>query len=142
MLLVASEMLGAGAPLPPRPPTVALVDQYCVACHNTTAKTAGLALDVVSREDLSEHTETWEKVVRRLRARQMPPAGMPRPDEAAYRATIESLESSLDGLAAAEPEPGRTDTFRRLNQTEYRNVVRDLLALDVDVTTPPGASFH
>ena len=144
VFLSVSGLPSVGAPPSPSPPTVALVDQYCVACHNTTAKTADLALDVVSRGDVADYTEVWEKVVRRLRARQMPPAGMPRPEEAAYRSTIASLESSLDGLATAEPDPGRTDTFRRLNQTEYRNAVRDLLALDVDVTTllPSDESSH
>ena len=63
----------------------------------------------------------------------MPPAGGRRPDEAAYKAALTSLESALDGVAAAHPNPGRTDTFRRLNRTEYHNAVRDLLALEVDV---------
>src|SRR5204863_7278790 len=65
--------------------------------------------------------------------RMMPPPGLPRPDEAAYDSLISTLEKSLDQAAAAHPNPGRTDTFRRLNRTEYRNAIRDLLALDVDV---------
>ena len=129
----------AGEPSPPASPERAAVNQYCVACHNDTAKTAGLALDVVSSQDPSRHPEVWEKVIRRLRARQMPPAGMPRPDEQTYKAVISSLEASLDSAAAARPNPGRTDTFRRLNRTEYQNAIRDLLALDVEVASllPP-----
>ena len=72
-------------------------------------------------------------MVRRLRVRSMPPAGLPRPDEGTYLSLIASLESSLDRAAAAHPNPGRTETFRRLNRTEYHNAVRDLLALEVDV---------
>ena len=115
-------------------PERAAVNQYCVACHNKTAKTAGLALDAINSDAIDQHPDIWEKVVRRLRARQMPPAGMPRPDEPTYDAVIASLEASLDSAAAAHPNPGRTDTFRRLNRTEYQNAIRDLLALDVDVS--------
>ena len=114
---------------------VALVNQYCVACHNEGAKTAGLALDLIVADDPAVHSETWEKVVRRLRARQMPPAGMPRPDEATYMSAVNALEQSLDADAVANPKPGRTDTFRRLTRTEYHNAIRDLLDLDIDVVT-------
>ena len=75
----------------------------------------------------------WEKVVRKLRAGAMPPAPRPRPDEATYAGFIARLESELDEVAEADPNPGRTEAFHRLNRAEYRNVVRDLLALDVDV---------
>lgn len=71
--------------------------------------------------------------MRRLRARSMPPTGLPRPNESTYQATVAALESTLDQAAAARPNPGRTDTFRRLNRTEYQNAIRDLLALDVDL---------
>ena len=94
----------------------------------------GLALDGILGDKISKHTQTWEKVVRKLRTRQMPPAGMPRPDEQTYETVLESLQNTLDSAASVLPEPGRTDTFRRLNRTEYRNAVRDLLAVDVDVT--------
>jgi len=114
---------------------LAVVNQYCVACHNEGAKTAGLALDLIVADDPAVHSETWEKVVRRLRARQMPPAGMPRPDEATYKLAVNALEQSLDADAVANPKPGRTDTFRRLTRTEYHNSIRDLLDLDVDVAT-------
>jgi hypothetical protein len=84
-------------------------------------------------EDTGQHAEAWEKVVRKLGTRSMPPVGLPRPDERAYDALVSTLESSLDKAWAEKPNPGRTDTFRRLNRTEYQNAIRDLLALDVDV---------
>src|SRR5437588_13091940 len=72
----------------------------------------------------------------------MPPPGLPRPDERTYEALIASLETTLDTTASAHPNPGRTDTFRRLNRTEYHNAIRDLLALDADVSSllPPDES--
>ena len=82
---------------------------------------------------VSHDTGTWEGVVRKLRGRQMPPVGMPKPDEAEYGAALESLTLELDGLASSDPSPGRTPTFRRLNRTEYRNAIRELLALQVNV---------
>jgi hypothetical protein len=80
------------------------------------------------------HTEVWEKVVRKLTARQMPPLGKARPDERTYESIVAALQSELDKIAAAAPNPGRTTTLRRLNRTEYQNAIRDLLALDVDAT--------
>ena len=82
--------------------------------------------------------------MRKLRARYMPPVGLPRPDESTYDSVVSSLESSLDRIAAAKPDPGRTDTFRRLNRTEYHNAIRDLLALDIDVSSllPSDDSSH
>jgi hypothetical protein len=112
----------------------ATINQYCVACHNERVKTAGLTLDAAGIDRVGEHAETWEKVVRKLRGRMMPPPGRPRPDEAAYDAVISYLESSLDRAASAAPNPGRAETFRRLNRTEYQNAIRDLLALDIDVS--------
>jgi mono/diheme cytochrome c family protein len=113
----------------------ALLNQYCVTCHNDRTKTAGFTLDGVDLQRAGAHAETLEKVVRKLRGRMMPPPGMPRPDEATYNSLLSSLETSLDRAAAASPNPGRTDTFRRLNRTEYQNAIRDLLALDVDVSS-------
>ena len=75
--------------------------------------------------------ETWEKVVRKLRSRAMPPAGMPRPDEATYEAVASRLETDLDRLAAARPQSrAGSRAFHRLTRTEYRNAIRDLLALE------------
>jgi len=118
---------------PSNAPHLALVETYCVTCHDEEEKKGGLSLQLVAA-DVSRDQEIWEKVVRKLRARQMPPVGRKeRPDEAAYDATIRYLETSLDGAAAARPNPGRTATIRRLTRTEYRNAVRDLLALEIDV---------
>ena len=117
-----------------RPPVRAALDRYCVSCHNGRAKAGGLALDALDAADVAGDAVAWEKVVRKLRGRMMPPAGVPRPDEATYDAIVSTLESSLDRAAAVRPNPGRTDTFHRLNRTEYRNAIRDILALDVDVS--------
>ena len=137
-LLFAATAVAAG------PPERAVVDRYCVGCHSSKMKAGGLALDTVSAENVSHHTDVWEKVVRKLRARYMPPAGLPRPDEPTYNAVVSSLESSLDSAAAIKPNPGRTDTFRRLNRTEYQNSIRDLLAIEVDVASllPSDESSH
>lgn len=120
------------------------VDLYCVACHSRDDPEAGLVLDAIGREDVSRNPKTWEKVVRRLVARQMPPAGEVRPTGRTYDAIVTRLENSLDRLAAESPDPGRTDTFRRLNRTEYQNAVRDLLAMDIDasVLLPNDESSH
>jgi hypothetical protein len=122
----------------------ATLKRYCAGCHNSKVKTAGLALDSLDVHNVAPESEAWEKVVRKLRTRSMPPAGLPRPDEQTYQATLSSLESSLDAASAAKPNPGRTDTFRRLNRTEYHNAIRDLLAIDVDVNSmlPSDDSSH
>ena len=111
------------------------LDRYCVGCHNQTVRTAGLALDRIDVDRAGDNAEAWEAVVRKLRARMMPPPGRPRPDEATYDSLVAHLETSLDRAAAIAPNPGRTDTFRRLNRTEYQNAIRDLLALEVDVAS-------
>jgi hypothetical protein len=108
------------------------IERYCVGCHNANAKPR-LALDTLVREPVERHADAWEQVIRKLRVRMMPPPGLPRPDEAGYNVLLSALETSLDRAAAARPNPGRTDTFRRLNRTEYHNSIRDLLALDIDV---------
>ena len=125
-------------------PDQTVVKQYCLGCHNAKLKSGALALDTIAGDSVSQHPEVWEKVVRKVRARQMPPAGLPRPDEQTYGALLSSLEKALDGSAEAKPNPGRTDTFRRLNRTEYHNAIRDLLAIDVDVASllPADESGH
>jgi hypothetical protein len=94
---------------------------------------AGLALDSIDVAKAGEQPDVWEKVVRKLRAGLMPPAGRARPDSASQEQFVSWLETELDRAAAAMPNPGRTEAFHRLNRTEYRNVVRDLLGLDIDV---------
>jgi hypothetical protein len=97
-------------------------------------KKGGLDLDQLSRAEVARNPADWERVIRKLRVRQMPPVGKDRPDERAYVEVVTRLESALDRAALKNPNPGRTETFRRLNRTEYQNAIRDLLALDVDAT--------
>ena len=118
---------------PAATPERALLDRYCVTCHNERLQTAGLELDTADVANVSADPALWERVVRKLRAGAMPPAPRPRPDEATYARFIARLETQLDAVASADPNPGRTEAFHRLNRAEYRSVVRDLLALDVDV---------
>jgi mono/diheme cytochrome c family protein len=113
----------------------AVLDRYCITCHNKTLKTAGLALDTLDLSNVAANGEVWEKAVRKLRAGVMPPAGRPRPDQATYEGLVSWLETALDAAAAAHPHPGRTEPFHRLNRAEYQNAIRDLLELDVDVSS-------
>ena len=110
-----------------------LLDQYCVGCHNARLKTGGLSLEARDSDiaTAGANAATWERVVRKLRSRQMPPAGLPRPDRASSDAFLSRLEASLDKTAAAAPNPGRP-TVHRLNRTEYANSIHDLLTLDID----------
>ena len=112
----------------------ALLDRYCVTCHNGRLKTAGLELDSIDVNAVAETAPVWEKVVAKLRAGAMPPAGRPRPDDVARRDFVHSLETRLDRAAAEHPDPGRTSVLHRLNRTEYQNAIRDLLALEVDAS--------
>jgi len=122
-----------------------VLNQYCGGCHNDRSRTAAVASGVLlSNADLSrvaENGEMWEKVIRKLRAGDMPPAGMPRPDAATHHALVSLLESTLDLKAAARPNPGR-HLPHRLNRIKYANAIRDLLALEVDTSTllPPDDS--
>ena len=109
----------------------AMIQRYCFTCHNERLKTANLLLDTMNVANPAEDAATWEKVVRKLRGRQMPPAGMPRPDEADYDAFVNYLETELDRAAQTHPNPGRP-VIHRLNRTEYTNAVRDLLAVEID----------
>jgi len=106
----------------------AVLDRYCVVCHNQQLRTAGLALDTLDVEQIGDGAPVWEKVLRKLRGRAMPPAGMPRPDEATYDSLAGYLEEELD---SARPNPGRP-VLHRLNRAEYTNAIRDLLALEID----------
>ena len=112
----------------------ALVDQYCLRCHNDRALTGGLSFEGLALDAVADHVDVWERAVRKLRAGAMPPTGAPRPDTSDSSRLLAYLEAELDTIATATPRPGRTETLRRLNRLEYRNAVRDLLALDVDVT--------
>ncbi len=107
-----------------------VLDRYCVTCHNEKLKTAGLAIDPLSI-DRAADAPSWEKIVRKLRTGTMPPVGLPRPDQSVYDTVAASLETALDRHNTAAPNPGRS-AVHRLNRTEYTNVLRDLLALDID----------
>ncbi len=115
----------------PAAPDRAVVDKYCVVCHSDKAKTGGLSLEKVNLADVKANAELLEKVARKLRSREMPPEGMPRPDQATLDTFTATLENALDRAAAANPNPGRVASHR-LNRAEYVNVIHDLLALDID----------
>ncbi|HUF63517.1 MAG TPA: DUF1592 domain-containing protein [Verrucomicrobiales bacterium] len=110
-----------------------LVESHCLDCHDPDVSKGGLDLTTGLSGEVALHSELWEKVVRRLRTRQMPPASKKsRPGEDEYESTVAALNAALDAAAAARPRPGRTETVRRLTRTEYGNAIRDLLALEVD----------
>ena len=140
MVLVASGHPLAAGPRPQAPAVhaaatePAVLERYCVTCHNDNLRTAGFSLESLDLGNISADAEAWEKVVLKLRAGMMPPAGRPRPDRETYDRLASFLETDLDRAAAASPDPGRSDALRRLNATEYGNAIRDLLALEVDVT--------
>jgi len=118
---------GSAQPVPaPR----AVLDTYCITCHNQRLKTGGLALDAVDVTAPAANAETWEKVIAKLRAGSMPPPGRPRPDAATYRTVAGWLENEIDRAAAAKPPRGRTIAVHRLNRSEYNNAIRDLFAFD------------
>ena len=112
----------------------AVIDRYCVTCHSDRLQTGGLSLEGVDPADVAAHAEVWEKVVRKLRAGAMPPRPRPRPDAETHARLLAHIEAALDAAARDNPDPGRTETFRRLNRTEYQNAIRDLLSLEIDVT--------
>ena len=118
--------------VPDNPRTV--LDTYCVVCHNEQLYTAGIAFDVEDVETPSTNPEVWERVIRRLRTGTMPPPGIPRPDLETYDGLASWLERDLDRAWLADPNPGRMSAVHRLNRTEYNNAIRDLLAVEVDVT--------
>jgi len=109
----------------------ALLDKYCVTCHNSKTKIAGLTLDTMDLSKVPDSAETWEKVIKKLRTGAMPPLGMPKPDKASAEEFATWLETSIDKAAAAHPNPGRP-ALHRLNRAEYANAIRDMLALDID----------
>ncbi len=109
----------------------AVIDQYCVGCHNQRARTGGLALDGADLALVGQNAELWEKVVRKLRAGLMPPSGSRRPDPARHEALTAFLENELDRSAAGRPNPGAMG-IHRLNRTEYAKAVYDLLDLEVN----------
>ena len=119
------------APPPASVPVRAMLDRYCVTCHNQRQRAAGLTLDTADVRNITGHAEVWEKVARKLRTRTMPPPGLPRPEAPAYDAAAAWLETELDRAAADAPNPG-TAPIHRLNRAEYANAIRDLLGIEID----------
>ena len=110
----------------------ALIARYCTGCHNARTKSGNFVLEGMDISHVSEQTDAWEKVVRKLRGGLMPPAGRPRPDDATYARLRTSIETHLDRAAVVRPDPGRTEVAHRLNRLEYANAVRDLLAVELN----------
>jgi len=134
LLLAASSGAGAAEPLL-HPDLATLVDDHCVDCHNADRKRGNLSLEGLDFTKPSAQPEVWERVLRKLEHRQMPPVEKERPDEATYRDVTAFLAAELDRAAAAHPRPGRTESLRRMNRTEYQNAVRDLVGVEIDATT-------
>src|SRR5580698_5005499 len=122
----------AQTPVDPR----ALVNQYCTGCHNQKLKTGGVSLDLIDTAKVDADARTWEKVLRKVSAGEMPPAGLPRPAAATAAEFTQWLAGQLDQAAAAHPNPGHP-TIHRLNRAEYSNAIRDLLSLDIQ----PGSKL-
>jgi mono/diheme cytochrome c family protein len=123
----ASEQAGR-----PASPVSTFVSRYCADCHDSEMKKGGLDLESISSDEVVQHADVWEHVVRKVRARQMPPVGKTRPAEDGYDEMEAGLAACLDRNAAKHPNPGRTESLRRLNRTEYQNSIRDLLGLQID----------
>ena len=128
---------------PPAGPAKAFVSEYCVRCHNDRLKSGELSFAPLDADRPNPENPIWEKAIRKVRTGMMPPAGARRPDAARIDAFTAALEGSLDRAAAAQPNPGRP-ALHRLNRTEYGNMVRDTLSLDIDVTKllPPDDMTH
>ncbi len=141
--LVAQEV-GAPPDRPGKPMLTQFLQQHCQDCHDEPTETAGFAFDKLLPAGIGEHPRPWETVVRKLAARQMPPSDMPRPSEQQYDEVLKFLSSELDAAYRRQPQTGRTASLRRLSRTEYHNAIRDLLDLEVDVSTllPADESSH
>jgi mono/diheme cytochrome c family protein len=133
-LIVVVSSVGLAAddvrPKPDATQATAALQKYCVTCHNDRLKTGGLTLAAVDVEHPATNAETWEKVIRKLRTRAMPPPNAPRPDAQTYDALAGYLETSIDREALRSPRPGKLALVHRLSRTEYQNAIRDLLAID------------
>src|SRR5262245_59831397 len=149
VMAIATARPGAQTPgsqtLPERATaSAAVLTKYCATCHNERLKTGGIVIDPAAVENVGAGAAQWERVVRKLRTRSMPPPGAPRPDAESYDRVATYLEAELDRTEAARPHLGKLPLTHRLSRTEYRNAVRDLLALDslprdvsIDYLLPP-----
>jgi mono/diheme cytochrome c family protein len=104
-----------------------VITNYCIDCHGSDSPEGDLDLDSVLGQDIAWNTATWERVLRKVHSRQMPPSGEPRPKQDVIDEAMKHLTTALDAAATIRPQPGRTSTFRRLNRIEYQNAIRDLL---------------
>ena len=120
-----------------------LVDQYCGYCHDDDLREGGFSFSDIDLEHPDRNAEQTERIILKLRGGMMPPAGMPRPDWDTVQSFVRALETTIDQAAAADPNPGRPALYR-LNRTEYRNSIRDLLDLDIDVESllPADSTFY
>ncbi|RPI53649.1 MAG: DUF1592 domain-containing protein [Acidobacteria bacterium] len=121
----------------------AVVQKYCAGCHNEKVKSGGLSLTSLDLTQVPKDLEAWEHVIRKVRTGAMPPVGRPRPDKATAGNLVTYLETELDKSAAANPNPGRI-SLQRLNRAEYRNAIRDLLAVEIDAASmlPADVAGH
>ena len=120
-----------------------LVDRYCVTCHNEVTKSGYQRLDNLNFEDLHQNSDTWEKVIHKLRTNAMPPPDQQQPSRGAKQSLLTWLVTAMDNQAAESPNPGRPAIYR-LNRSEYENAIRDLLAVEIDATRllpPDGSDF-
>lgn len=140
-LCCANAGAGADADSLDRP---ALIQRYCFDCHDTVSDKGDLDLESLQGFPIENHPDAWERVIRKLDGRQMPPIGKDRPDDSTYDQLVADLTQKLDASSESQPNPGRTQTLRRLTRTEYQNVVRDLLGVHINATDllPRDESSH
>ncbi|MBT5925561.1 MAG: DUF1592 domain-containing protein [Verrucomicrobia bacterium] len=131
--LICFLQLGSVVGEPPVPQS--FLENYCYECHDSDSQKGDLDLEILENGSIADHGRVWEKVVRKMDARQMPPIGNDRPDEELFDTVVSQLAESLDQWAELHPNPGRTETIRRLTRTEYQNAIRDLLAIRIDAGT-------
>ena len=129
MRIVGILLIALGSSVSAAQPPRAVLERYCIDCHDGEAKKGGIDLDAILDDDIATHADVWEQVVKQLNARHMPPVGKKRPDEAGYAEVVNHLVTDLDRLP---PNPGDAPTLRRLTRAEYQNAVRDLLTVDFD----------
>src|SRR5436190_17066334 len=128
------EASGVQSPSPSASPERAVLNRFCVTCHNARLHTAGLQLDTADVDHPGGNAAVWEKVLHKLRTREMPPPGVPHPDNVTYDSLANYLETALDEAAEARPNPGRPAVYR-LSRFQYANAIRDLVALEIDAAS-------
>jgi hypothetical protein len=123
-------------PAPEKPsPASRLIAKYCLDCHDTDSSKGQINLEGLDPTKVEPNTDLWERVLRKMWSRHMPPPGKPQPERRETDRFLTQLALALDHAAAKSPEPGRTETIRRLNRTEYQNAIRDLLGVSIDAAT-------